>query len=312
MKNRFFILSTAFVLCIVSIYAENSPMSNWRFTKAVVTLNGETFLDGDYPRSWREQEGYALVAGIKTHYWLYDTYTYHNGNDSDIMDDILPAWVENMGYVIDYDNHEHMSSANDVPSSVKALMTQRRCDVAVTLVTNSTPHKLIITSFSKNKNSYFLDIYPLYKDNIFYDPVIEDAINECLLRLDKSIPNGYMRGSGNIYIRDTELGTYLLTPFESGTCRRAGIGHFFENIDDANAWLQPFIDYFDIKGWKKWKTNVKNRQGYDNPSGSRAGPYAEIRFPKQHSGGWRGVYVYFAVDFLSFDPELDNMQVILP
>ncbi|WP_455156762.1 hypothetical protein [Treponema socranskii] len=300
MKNRFFILSTAvLILCIALIYAEDSPMSRWTFKRGAVTLNGETFLYTEYPKSWREQEGYALVQGFKTHYWLYDTYTYHNGNDSDIMDDILPAWVENMGYVIDYDNHEHISSANNVPSSVKALMSQRRCDVAVTLTTNSTPHKLVITSFSKNKNSYFLDIYPLYKGNVFYDPVVEAAINECILRLGKPVPDGYIKGNA-AYARETEFGSYLLHTFEDGTCSTAWIVKTFENVEDANAWLQPFIDYFDIKGWEKWRDNIENRQAYDSPSEMRAEVgCAEIFFPKQYewtAGKW-AVHVFFAVDF---------------
>lgn len=307
MKKRTLLSTAVLILCIALIYAEDSPMSRWTFKRGAVTLNGETFLYTEYPKSWREQEGYALVQGFKTHYWLYDTYTYHNGNDSDIMDDILPAWVENMGYVIDYDNHEHISSANNVPSSVKALMSQRRCDVAVTLTTNSTPHKLVITSFSKNKNSYFLDIYPLYKGNVFYDPVVEAAINECILRLHKPVPDGYINGENakRDAKRDTELGTYFLATFEDGTCRRAGIEQDFENIDDANAWLQPFIDYFDIKGWEKCKNNVTNRQAYNSPSGMYAKvAYAEIYFPKQYrdGGGRWSVYVFFAIDLMRLDP----------
>jgi hypothetical protein len=44
----------------------------------------------EYAESFREQDGYAAVQGRKLHYWLYDTYTYHNGQDEVVFNEVVP------------------------------------------------------------------------------------------------------------------------------------------------------------------------------------------------------------------------------
>jgi len=156
----------AFVFLPFAIFAEDSPMSGWQFNN-MTRLNGRSFEKWEYARSFREQDGYALVLGKKLHYWLYDTYTYHDGDGSVIHNQIVPHWVEEMGYVIDYDNIEKYSPNTNLASSVKALMTQRDCDVSLTLVTKDlefTPYDyVIINDYDEDKGIYWLTVYPLYK-----------------------------------------------------------------------------------------------------------------------------------------------------
>ena len=150
--------------------AEKSPMEDWQYT-SLVTLNGREFygfgVDG-YSDSYREQDGYALVLGCKLHYWLYDTYAYHDGDDSEILDEIIPRWVEDMGYVIDFDDIKTCYPNTNLANSVKALMKQRRCDVSVTLITHESGYPtntdyVVINSYDKSEDMYFTTIYYLCK-----------------------------------------------------------------------------------------------------------------------------------------------------
>lgn len=155
------------VLALISmpygIFAEDPPMNGWQFTNVLPRLNGRYFTQWEYAESFREQDGYALVNGVKIHYWLYDTYTYHNGNSEVIYNQIVPHWVEKMGYVIDYDNIRKVNPNPDLASSVKALMTQRGCDVSVALVTNNPNYDyVVINEYSKSKGIYWTTIYYLY------------------------------------------------------------------------------------------------------------------------------------------------------
>lgn len=141
-----------------------SPMNGWQFSSPSITLNNRNFNQNQYAESWREQEGVALVQGIRRNYWLYDSYSYHDGYAGIIFDRIIPAWIEKMGYVIDFDNIQIINPNTDLASSVKALMAQRGCDISVTLVTDIPPyHFVIINNYDKEKDVYSSELYPLYK-----------------------------------------------------------------------------------------------------------------------------------------------------
>jgi hypothetical protein len=141
-----------------------SPMSSWEFTSPTVILNNKKFNQNQYAESWKEQEGVAIVQGIKRNYWLYDSYSYHDGSADDIYFFIIPAWIENMGYVIDYDNIEIFNPNLDLASSVKILMSQKGCDISFTLVTDiGSYHYVIINNFNRDTGIYDSIIYPLYK-----------------------------------------------------------------------------------------------------------------------------------------------------
>lgn len=134
-----------------------SPMDGWRwdwFKPAV--LNGKEFTS--VSDSYNEQSGWAVVNGLNTQFWLYDTITYHNGKAKDIYDKYIPYWVEELGFIIDYDNIKIERPFNP-PNSIKKLMQQRKCDTAVARFIDG----VVIIEFLNSKNIYKLTTYPLVR-----------------------------------------------------------------------------------------------------------------------------------------------------
>ena len=163
MKYRKLIITVFIALfALLPMAAEEPPMesSGWH--------NDDYMFSKFYSTAYqyREQDGYALVQGRKLHYWFYDTITYkeyHGGNTSIIYDRVIPYWVEQMGYVIDYDNI-HVSNPNPaLATSVRTLMKLRGADISVALVTDSKPHYVVINEYFPSKDSYKCTIYYLYK-----------------------------------------------------------------------------------------------------------------------------------------------------
>ena len=146
-----------------NLSAEEPPIESggWHWDSGV-TLNGKWFYD--VSESYKEQDGWALVLGEKIHYWLYDTYTYHDGYGKSIVDRYVPTWIESMGYVIDFDHMRRVNPNKDLASSVKALMKQRNCDVSVALITRDTAYPyVVINNYDKDSDSYWTDIIPLIR-----------------------------------------------------------------------------------------------------------------------------------------------------
>lgn len=164
MKKKSLVAFIVFMFfAVTGIFAEEGPIKKhgWYY-QGGTTLKGELFFD--VANSYKEQDGWALVDGRKLHYWLYDSYTYHDGNDRNIFNKYIPFWVESMGYVIDFDNIKKYNPSQKVASSVKALMNQRNCDVSVALVTDdwrAGNHYVVINSYSRAKQIYITTIMPL-------------------------------------------------------------------------------------------------------------------------------------------------------
>lgn len=161
MKKKLLILS--FLFMTFALFAEEPPIESggWYWDSGV-TLNGKWFFD--VAESYKEQDGWALVLGEKIHYWLYDTYTYHDGYGKSIVDRYVPAWIESMGYVIDFDHMRRVNPNKDLASSVKALMKQRNCDVSVALITRDSAYPyVVINNYDKDSDSYWTDIIPLIR-----------------------------------------------------------------------------------------------------------------------------------------------------
>lgn len=165
MKKKLPIIFTLFLLSAsLNLFAEEPPIASggWYWDSGV-TLNGKWFYD--VAESYNEQDGWAYIEGSgKIHYWLYDTYAYHDGYGQSIVDKYVPTWIESMGYVIDFDHMRRVNSNNVLASSVKALMKQRNCDVSVALITSNTSYPyVVINNYDKDKDSYWTDIIPLIK-----------------------------------------------------------------------------------------------------------------------------------------------------
>ena len=158
MKKKFSSILLIALLCFpFKLFAEKGPIESggWHWKEGIY-LNGNLFFD--VAPSYNEQDGWAYINGIgKLHYWLYDTYSFHNGDGSKIVDKFVPHWIEEMGYVIDFDNITEVSPNNDLASSVKALMNQRGCDVSVTLFDGS----VIINNYDEDDDIYWTMVIPL-------------------------------------------------------------------------------------------------------------------------------------------------------
>jgi len=90
MIRRICVLFFILFISVFTLFAEEPPMQGLEFAGGDQTLNGKYFLPWQYADSFREQDGYAIVLGKKLHYWLYDTYTYHNGYGRDLLTSIIP------------------------------------------------------------------------------------------------------------------------------------------------------------------------------------------------------------------------------
>lgn len=167
MKKSLSLIFTILLLSVsVNLFAEEPPIKSggWHWDGGV-TLNGKWFYAYEVAESYKEQDGWAYIEDFgKTHYWLYDTYTYHDGYGRSIVDRYVPAWIESMGYVIDFDHMRRVNPNKELASSVKALMKQRDCDVSVALITSnpSAPY-VVINNYDRDKDSYWTDIIPLIK-----------------------------------------------------------------------------------------------------------------------------------------------------
>ena len=81
-----------------------------------------------------------------------------------IVDRYVPAWIESIGYVIDFDHMRRVNPNKDLASSVKALMKQRNCDVSVALITRDPAYPyVVINIYDKDSDSYWTDIFPLIR-----------------------------------------------------------------------------------------------------------------------------------------------------
>lgn len=164
MKKK--LLSIIFcILCssVLCMFAEEPPISGggWHWDTGV-NLKGKLFFD--VAETYREQDGWAFIEGVgKIHYWLYDTYTYHDGYGNAIVDRYVPTWIESMGFVIDFDHMERVNPNPDLASSVKALMKQRGCDISVAIIITPTYSYVVINNYDKSANSYWTDIIPLIR-----------------------------------------------------------------------------------------------------------------------------------------------------
>ena len=140
-------------------FDKDSPIQSFKYRH---NLYGEfylTFEDGreqDYERvedAWPEKEGWTYIEGYgKLHFWLYDL---SGGGGRILLNEVIPEWVEEKGYVID---HEHFTAIEGttwsiggpqlegldaVPLSVQRLMEARHSHVAVALITSDAPYPTI-------------------------------------------------------------------------------------------------------------------------------------------------------------------------
>ncbi|GHT86802.1 hypothetical protein FACS1894137_12880 [Spirochaetia bacterium] len=147
----------------LAAFAEDSPLTGMEFNTLVVTLNGQRFTKAQVAESWREQSGSVIFGDHTISYWLYDSLAYHSGKSDDIYNRYIPSWVEKMGYAIDYDRINIIDPNPGLAPSVQALMTQRDCNVSVTLIKYYYGYDyVVINEWFKSRSAYKTTAYLLH------------------------------------------------------------------------------------------------------------------------------------------------------
>lgn len=110
--------------------------------------------------SWCEKEGYAAVPGSGTlHYWLYNSYEYHDGDISDFVLNIIPKWFQNMQYFVVQD-YRTISPNSSLADTVIKLMKDNGCDISVTFTKGSNSYdNVYINSYDQESNIYTTYVY---------------------------------------------------------------------------------------------------------------------------------------------------------
>lgn len=148
-----------FLICILfsvtGIFA-GRPISKERSPMSILISESEK-------KSWLETEGYAVVTNQKLHYWLYDSYKYHNGDITKLVEDIIPKWFQTLGpqghFVIS--EYKTVLPNTALADSVKKLMQDTGCDVSVTYIDKNDGNYdyVYINSYDKDSGNYATYIY---------------------------------------------------------------------------------------------------------------------------------------------------------
>lgn len=159
MKKIICLLLTQLLL-LASLFAD-LPIEGcgWKWNSGC-TLNGKKFYS--VAESYNEQDAYVYIEGIGTNrYYLYDTYTYHNGDGTDIIEKYLPYWVEKIGYSIEKNNVRKVRDNKSLAESVKKIMKEKKSDMSVCLFVHGNTTSLIINKYDREDGIYSTFVYPL-------------------------------------------------------------------------------------------------------------------------------------------------------
>ena len=141
---------------------ERSPLASWGKAHDSHYHKG-AFHARSYCSCLNEQEGCADVQERTLHYWLYDTLTCHNGDADAIYSEAFLAWINEMGYAINANNIEESYPNKRLAPSVRKLMSERGCNISLTLIGDITRPYAVINEFFPQANNYKTTIYHLRK-----------------------------------------------------------------------------------------------------------------------------------------------------
>lgn len=175
------IIIFVFFISIGFVFAQGGPISScgWSYGYNHVNLNGRIFTGASVDASYCEQKGRVYLSGIKEtiELWLYNTYVYHNGNDKELLNKYIPAWIEQvLDQTIDFDRASTITYDNRIPDSIKALMKQRDCDMTVINYHNA---GVVIISLNKASKRYTTYIYPFPTCYIGFSQFLGDPNDKC-------------------------------------------------------------------------------------------------------------------------------------
>jgi len=143
-------------------------------------------------KSWCETDGYAIVLGRNLHYWLYDSYLYHDGDISELINEIVPKWFQSMDYFV-VDDYEVSSPNKNLADSVKKLMIDNDSDVSITFVKTEDGKSDYICV-----NSYDDDA-KIYSTYIFYGTKADRAK---ISPAEKKVKTSHDNGNAEEFIKE--------------------------------------------------------------------------------------------------------------
>ena len=153
MKKQLSIIICLFFVAS-NIFA-GKPTHNQPSSISIITLESER-------KSWCEHYGYAFINDQgNLHYWLYDSYKYHDGDISELLEKIVYKWFQNsLGYFV-VEKYEIYSPNNALADSVKKLMTEFNCDVSITFIPekNGGFASVVFNSYDKDTGIYSTYVY---------------------------------------------------------------------------------------------------------------------------------------------------------
>lgn len=157
MKKKLLPLFMVFFTTIL-LFPEDMPLGTRWYYKNGITLNGRQFKY--VSDTYREQVGYLYFPdGDRNHCFLYDTYTYHNGDGHDLLYKYIPAWLESEGYTIDWSKSKQEDNGDNITYQVTDLMKEKNCDVAVYILFGNW---LLAVCYDKTTDSYWKFYYKFY------------------------------------------------------------------------------------------------------------------------------------------------------
>ena len=114
------------------------------------------------PKEWFcENSGYAFVDGETKYFYLYNTYTYNDG-DYFILKSALFNWAINLGYAVKYINYGMELSEEDQDASIREMMIEGDYDVAAAVYeADGDTAFLYIYCWDQEKDFWWLEIFPL-------------------------------------------------------------------------------------------------------------------------------------------------------
>ena len=134
----------------------------WYYKDGGTVLNGKRFYN--VADSYREQKGYfQLDNGKEIWCWLYDTYSYHNGDGSDILHKYLPEYFESCNYSMEWQKEKiegkwRTMELEGAPESLKSLMKKKNCDVAIYLMMGY----WYVVNYDKENNRWFTYMFKTF------------------------------------------------------------------------------------------------------------------------------------------------------
>ncbi len=158
MKKRVLIF-LLFLICVTKFYSIEPPLGQYWYYEGGITLKGKNFYW--IADTYREQHDLLSYfdGSDKIDCWLYDTYTYHDGDGTKLLEKYFPDWLNRYGVCIDWEKSVQSSPANYVPSNVKDLMKRRNCDVCAYFMGGNWFN---VVNYDKSKDSYWSYMYKVY------------------------------------------------------------------------------------------------------------------------------------------------------